>query len=146
MTNKQILVIRQIKKVLKAVGFEVGEYPFDVDTLAMGDWNKVALIQDGDELTLEETQNLTITKDYSVIVWIYSNIKIQQIDNILDIQASAEDAILDDLTLAGTAYCTNIASVEKGTYLDQFTGYDVGYSGNRTCRRLNFSVTLQQEI
>lgn len=144
MTNKQILIIRQIKAVLKDAGFKVGEYPFDVETYAMGDWDKVALIQDGDEITLDDTQNHTITKDYSVPVWIYSNIRKQQIEHILDIQASAEDAILDDLSLGGNAKCTDIESVNKGTHLDDFTGYVPGYSGNKSCRTLNLSVTLQQ--
>ena len=144
MTNKQILCIRYMKSALKTAGLKVGEYPFDVPTLGMGDWNNVALIQDGDENIIEDPPNKAIMKDYSVPIYIYSNVKKQCIDNILDIQTTVEDAILDDLSLDSNARCTDIISIEKGTYLPEFDGYEPGYSGNKVCRRLNFSVILEQ--
>jgi hypothetical protein len=130
--------------VLKDAGMKVGEYPFDVKTYGKGDWDNVALIQDGDEAYLDDTQNKTVTKDYSVPVYIYSNVKKQCIENILDIQTTVEDAILDDLSLDGNARCVNIETIEKGDRLDDFTGYEPGYSGNKVCRKLNFSVTIEQ--
>ena len=144
MTNKQILILRQIKSVLKSAGMKVGEYPFDVKAYALGDWNNVALVQDGNETALENPPNKQILKDYEVSVYIYSNVEKQNIKNILDIQTTVEDAILDDLSLDGNARCTNIVFIEKGEQLDDFTGHQVGYFGNKTCRRLDFSVILEQ--
>jgi len=144
MTNKQILVLRQIKKVLKDAGMRTGEYPFDVEKFGMGDWNNVALIQDGDEYRIEDPPNKQILKSYNVHVWLYSNIEKQRIKNVLDIQATIEDSILDDLSLDDNAWCVDIESVEKGTYLNEFDGYEVGYSGHKSCRKLNFVVTINQ--
>ena len=144
MTNKQILIIRQIKKVLKDAGMKVGEYPFDVNKYGTGDWDNVALVQDGNETRLEDPPNKAIQKDYIVSVWIYSNVEKQNIEHILDIQTTVEDAVLDDLSLASNARCVDVIFIDKGDALDDFTGFETGYYGNKTCRRIDFSVTMEQ--
>ena len=144
MTNKQILVLRQIKSILKDAGMKVGEYPFDVHKYGTGDWDNVALVQDGNESRIEDPPNKQILKDYEISVYIYSNIEKQNLKNILDIKTTVEDAILDDLSLDGNARCVDIVFIDKGDALDDFTGFEVGYFGNETCRRLDFSVTLEQ--
>lgn len=146
MINEQIKVIRKIKELLKNAGITAGEYPFDVDKYARGDWDNVALIQDGDEDISDNQQNGSVTKDYAISIWIYSNQTKQRIEHVLDMQASVESLIMPytDLSLDGTVECVRFLNIEKGELLDEFTGHEPGYSGNHTCRKINYNMRIKQ--
>lgn len=146
MINEQIIVIRKIKELLMAANITVGDYPFDIDKYALGDWDNVALIQDGDEDIADGQQNGSVTKDYAVSIWLYSNQTKQRIDHILDMQASVESLIMPytDLSLDGTVECVSFVNVEKGELLEEFTGHEPGYSGNHTCRKINYNMRIRQ--
>lgn len=143
MDNVQSPALHYIKTTLRA-SFKVGEYPFDVEKLALSDWDKVALVQDGDETLLEEQQNKAVNKEWAITIWLYSNNKKQTIDHVLDLQTTIEDLILDDVSLNSTVRCINIISIEKGGDLDNFDGHTPGYLGNKTCRKLNFVAKIDQ--
>jgi hypothetical protein len=143
MDNKQSPALHYIKTILRS-DFKVGEYPFDVDKYALGDWNAVALVQDGDELLYEPQQNKAVNKEWNITIWLYSNNKKQTIDYVLGLQKDIEDLILDDVSLDSTVRCINIISIEKGDELSVFDGHTVGYHGNKTCRKLNFVAKIDQ--
>jgi len=146
MINEQIIIINKIKEKLIAANFTIGDYPFDVDKYARADWDRVVLIQDGDEDIADIQRNGSVTKDYAISLWLYSNNKKQQITHILDLQAEVESIMMPftDLTLYGTAECVLFVNVEKGEYLEDFTGYEPGYLGNQTCRKINYTIKMRQ--
>jgi len=145
MINEQINVIRKIKEKLIAANFIVGDYPFDIEK-AIGDWDRYVLIQDGDETIADFQQNGSIIKDYSITLWLYSNKNKQRIDHILYMQAEIESIIMPAFNthLYDTVECVQFDSVEKGEYLEEFTGYEPGYTGNKSCRKINYTMRIRQ--
>lgn len=143
MTDVQSSIINYLKTALRD-DFKVGEYPFDVKTYALGDWDNVVLIQDGDEKKIDQEFNKYVHKFYNIIIWYYSNNSKHRINHILEKQALIEDLILDDNSLDNNAECIDIATVEKGKQLPDFDGFTPGYYGNRSCRKLVFRATIKQ--
>ena len=145
MTNKLFTFISKLKAELKELSSfkKIGEYPADVD-IARVDGNAPSiLIQEGDEEQAEIQQNRSLNKVVRISLYLYHDTDKSRIKTITDLQSQIETAVLDDdfLTTSG-AFCIEWVSVEKGDYLDDFTGYEIGYNNKSMLRRINFDVTL----
>ena len=149
MINYQKDIIAQFKTAITAIGTstfkEVGEYPFDVPNI--GSKYPAALVEDGneDKSSVEIQRNQSVTMDYLVPVWLYTQINQTRIATILDYQVAIEDAILDDsmLTALGVKIdCISLLGVEKGDRQEPLDMYSVGYDSNISIRKINFVVTF----
>jgi len=147
MTDYQKDIIAQFKTSITAIGSfnKVGEYPFDV--INIGQNFPAVLVEDGDENKSdgEIQRNQSVTMDYLIPVWLYTQINQSRISTILDYQVAIEDAILDDsvlTTLGIKTDCIDILSVEKGSRQETLDMYDVGYDSNYSIRKINFVVTF----
>jgi len=145
MTNKLFTFISKLKAELKGLSTfnKVGEYPSDVD-MARSDGNAPSiLIQEGDENLAEIQQNMSLNKSVRVSLWLYHDTDKSRIKTITDRQVEIETAVLASafLTTSG-AFCIEWNSVEKGEYMDEFTGHSVGYNNKKMLRKINLDVTL----
>ena len=141
MTNKQIAVIRQIKAVLKADStFKyVGEYPDNVKNI--GQNYPCVLVGEGDEeITTNSGRRTTDFMDISV--WLYSDVAVSRINNILEYQSKIMDLVLDDQSLAETCVQIEPVGVEKGDYAPDIDLYNPGYYEPVTVRKINFTVRI----
>lgn len=147
MENKQKVILRKVVELLKATGsFNYVGFYDDLEDfkVAMGQNYPMVLVEDGDETFSDyPQQNLSVTKDLQVNVWLYHNIKKQRRITMLDLQATIEDAIMDDTVLSTltTDYIWDIywVRVDKGGWLDNFDYRTPGYSDDRICRRIVFN-------
>jgi len=145
MKNELFTFISKLKTELKDLSSfkKVGEYPADVD-IARTDGNAPSiLIQEGDEIPADIQQNKTLDKIVRIGLWLYHDTDKSRIKTITDRQSEIETAVLDSdfLTTSG-AFCIEWVGVEKGEYLDDFSGYEIGYNNKNMVRRINFDVTL----
>ncbi len=143
MTNKKTAVLRKFKELIKALsGIEyVGWYPENIDRI--GSNFPCVLIKEGDESLAEVQENLALRRVFMVHLYLYHNIAVKQIIDIPTRQAEIEDAILDDVTLGGTADCSDWVSAEKGDWTDTFDPHTAGYSDNMSLRIITFEVILK---
>jgi len=145
MTNELITFISALKSELKGLANfnKVGEYPADVD-IARADGNAPSiLIQEGDETFSELQMNQYLCKTVRISIWLFHDTDKSRIKTITDRQSEIETAILaDSFKTASEAFCIEWDSVEKGEYLDDFNGYEVGYNNKKILRKINFDVTL----
>jgi len=147
MTNYQKDIIAQFKTAITAIGTstfkKVGEYPFDVNNV--GQKYPAVLIEDGDEALADVQRNGSVTINWIVSCWLYTQINQTRIATILDYQVAIEDAILDSsvrLALGNKMECVNLLNVEKGERQETLDTYNVGYDSNISIRKINFEVTV----
>ena len=147
MTNKQYVILARLKTTIESIGSStfkyVGYYPFNIENI--GNKYPAVLIQDGNESLADEQQNLSITKAYSISLWLYQQINQDRIETLLDRQTDIEDAIMDDAVLtalSNNADCILWTGIEKGDYQPTLDKYSVGYSDNLSIRKINIDVTF----
>ena len=145
MTNELFPFISELKSTLKDLSSlkKVGEYPADVD-IARTDGNAPSvLIQEGDEELAEVQQNMSLNKTINISLWLYHDTDKSRIKTITDLQSAIETAVLSSTFLTNSgAFCIEWVGVEKGNYLDDFSGYEIGYNNKKMLRKINFDVTL----
>jgi len=152
MTNKQIIILRKFREVIKEIGrFNfVGFYEnFDDFKRASSDQNSPAvLLQDSDELPVDDQEPQLIRKLYQIRVWFYRYIGKNETQTLLDDQAAIEDAIMDNSTLTelgDDALCISWAGCQKGDELDVFNYRNVGFLENWHARVITFNVLYRTE-
>jgi len=141
MTNKQIIVLRKVQKILKddTNAEYVGYFPDDIDRVGNNYYS--CLVEDGDELTDTNSGRRTNT-EWTISVWFYTNVVKSRINAVLDIQTAIMDAVLDDQTLGATCVQIQPVSIEKGEYNPELDKYLPGFYPPMTVRRINFVIRL----
>ena len=141
MTNKQIIVLREIKRILKddTDAQFVGYYPDDVNEI--GNRYYACLVQDGDEITDTNSGRRTNT-EWTVSVWFYTNVVKNRIEAVLDIQTAIMDAVLDNQSLGGKCVQIQPVDIEKGDYASDLDEYSPGFYSPMTIRKINFTIRI----
>lgn len=139
MENKQINIVREVKKILKSISNidYVGYYPQDVEKLSDRDF--AVLIQAGDE-EWESYPARKYTCIMTLSIHLYTVDAANHILTITTNQNSIVDALLDSVTLNNKATCIELLSVDTGDWSDTFDRYSAGYTDNIQHRIINFSV------
>lgn len=144
--SKTFTFIQELKNTLESLDFVyIGEYPHDVDIAKTNRNSPSVLIGEGDEYPAEFEQSRAITRIIEIPIYLYVSTRKSRIKTANDYQKEIEDALLSDSFLADSgAYCIDWTGVEKGGYLFDFTGYDIGYNNMNAMRKINFQITLQR--
>ena len=141
MQNKQIEVIRQIKKLLKEKGYRVGIYPEDVSQI--GEVFPTVMISDENEV-YDTKSGGRIEYHYQIGLYLYTRAS-DRIKSSLDNQTDVMDTILNDQTLSGKSVLIYPLSVEKGTYQDSMNWYEIGIYRNIDIRKIIMEVVIYDE-
>jgi hypothetical protein len=148
MTNKQYLVITEIKRQLNLLVTAgtlkyVGEYPDDLGKT--GQRMPYVIVQDGDESEYALDTGRAFTYYMTVNLYLACEMipnKTRQQD-LLDKQIAICNQLTKDLTLSGTCVQAFITDIAKGD--ETQLPFDAGYSGSLATRKIVLRIEMTDE-